>query len=95
MGAVGWWQLIISVGPGQGQAPAGWLTSPPSGSESKNKRLRAGELCVGCALKKTRKWGKICGKEVKMMNSQKKQRCYIYTRVSTQMQVEKYSLDAQ
>ena len=29
------------------------------------------------------------------MNSQKKQRCYIYTRVSTQMQVEKYSLDAQ
>ncbi len=29
------------------------------------------------------------------MTSQKKQRCYIYTRVSTQMQVEKYSLDAQ
>ena len=30
-----------------------------------------------------------------MPASKKKPQCYIYTRVSTQMQVEKYSLDAQ
>ena len=30
-----------------------------------------------------------------MAGKQKKQRCYIYTRVSTQMQVDGYSLDAQ
>jgi len=30
-----------------------------------------------------------------MSEQNKKQQCYIYTRVSTQMQVEKYSLDAQ
>lgn len=29
------------------------------------------------------------------MAGKKKQRCYIYTRVSTQMQVEGFSLDAQ